>query len=234
MANNDNECTDADDTIAVLTEQKYDKESSMFYKKFEITIPNFKKISDNIYYNLIKTNNYLYWKSVNKKNNESKSPHEKIIDLQDFILKNSKLDSMIKNFCVLFIAIYRVIPYELLEKFITKILIRTDISIINYEHEMFCDSFRLFFSIFVKELYFEFVQNCIYFPNRKIKLLNFNENIQKHQQNTTIVTTTCGLTNSLAHFLLPPRRQKNYSKRLISPSRSPTPGDTDDGENIIH
>jgi hypothetical protein len=92
--------------LLFLTEQKYENENSMFYKKFEITIPNFKKFTDNINYNLLKTNNYLYWKSVNKKHNEFKSTHEKIIDLQDFILKNSKLDSMVKNFCILFISIY--------------------------------------------------------------------------------------------------------------------------------
>ena len=160
---------------------------------------------------LFDTNNFLYWQAINK----PKRTFD-LGELKNFIVHNQHLDSMCKNFCLLFISLYferqlQKLDYSLVEKIVTQLLMRKDISIIDYENEMITDTFQLFFCLFVKNIYREFVKNCVYFPNKKIKLLNFDENIQKHHQNTSLTTTTFGLDKSIVHFLLNLRFSKNNS-----------------------
>ena len=182
---------------------KQNNNQNLFIKSFLIKIPKKHYLYDSSSH--ITTNNYMYWQAINKK-----------IDLKTFIIENQRLDSMCKNFCILFLHIFTnrsvKISAEIIEKIVYQILIRKDIPIIkNTNDDMISDTFQLFYALFLKFMYIEFVKHCVYFPNKKIKLLNFDENVQKHHQNTSLMTSTYGLNKSSVHYLVNLRASKKMT-----------------------
>jgi hypothetical protein len=162
------------------------KDNSIYGKKINVKIKDFKYFSDNHFYKQAHScTNFKMFVKLKTKNNENFDEND-INVLEDFIENNSNIDSFTKNFCRFFLKVlYPEIDINTLGNFISMIL----------------DDINQFYNLYVKRMYEIYSISSLVCFDRKIKHIDITENMQRTPDNHVSILTQD--KRFIVNFILP-------------------------------
>lgn len=174
--------------IHKLIDAKFETEQSdqnIFLKKINIKINDFFKFTDNHFYKELTDSSFKMYKKTLLNNGK----HVDINDinvLEDYVENNSKIDNFSKNFC----------------RFILKILYPDlDVSTIGDLLSLVIDDVNLFYNLYVKQIYEIYLIQSLLCFEKKIKVIDFNECLQRTPDNH--VSFQSGDGSFILNFVIP-------------------------------